>query len=305
MISKSKSIIFMLTVAAVLSSGIWSGTFCGSFEGKIIQKSTTIPVAMGSGMEGAQNEEQAAEKYFAKSEQELIQEARQEGLLTGSEDAFEENSSEIYLKGDMMRVDEQSADGKMSMIYNISDGTVVTLNWDAKTAVTMSADEMGNQMKNVFGDNLEEDEMAAGPDEDSDLFSMKPTGVSKTINGFSCKLFKGTDTDGSYTHLWLTTDSPELFGAFQQIYNKMSGMLNQKDETDNEKAFYEKYKGVSILTKNFSDGLIQIDEIKEIKPQNISSDVFAIPAGFKKVSMQEMMQQQLQQYQNSFPDTNE
>ena len=63
------------------------------------------------------------------------------------------------------------------------------------------------------------------------------------------------------------------------------------------KFFIEK-KSVDMLNLTASSFDINIQEMKDIKAQTLSADLFEVPEGFEKISPREMMEQQMEMYKD-------
>ena len=269
----------------------------GEFEGKIVQRQIYIPLqalsqSAGISTDDLSNPLRIAERLFSKSVDELKQMVQNPAAYR----EFEEITSDIYVKGNKFRIDTQQRGKKISIIYDVQKDQIATLDWKSKRAMITSTRQVGQKMEQMMG-NLPEGmrEMHMGEVEE-DRFNMKSTGKIKTINGFRCELFEGTNSDGDFTHLWLNRDQKDLYQSFMKVFSIIENVGGEKVKKNEEK-FYEEQKGLDVLTQTISDDAISVMEIREIKRQPVPDDLFQVPSHFKKVNIMEMMKQHMQMMQ--------
>jgi len=285
--------IFLVSMTALLLC--FNLSSAADFEGKISQRSTSV---FSYELEDVSSMPEA-EKIFSKSVAELKQMAAQ----NGDPEAYSETLEDVYIKGKMMRIDTRQEGESVSMIYDGRSNKMTTLQHDEKMAMVIDMDQMmhqsealSEQMAQSMGvspgaaPDMMDDEMPG-----KDLFSMKPTGETKTINGFKCELYKGTDSDGGFTHMWIHKGYSDVFESMATAFSRLDA--TDKSDQDKEEQFFRKVKGVPILTKRLSNGEFSIEEIVKISKQSVPDDMLKVPADYKKTSMQEMMQQQMKQMQ--------
>ncbi len=63
--------------------------------------------------------------------------------------------------------------------------------------------------------------MMAEEMEGKDLFFMKSAGETKTINGFTCELYKGTNSEGGFTHMWIHKGYADAFESLSAAFSKL------------------------------------------------------------------------------------
>ncbi len=284
-----KAKIFLVSMTALLLC--FNLSSAADFEGKISQQSTSV---FSYELEDVSSMSEA-EKIFSKSAAELKQMAAQ----SGDADSYSEAPADVYIKGKAMRIDTRQDGQRVSMLFDGRSNKMTTLQHDDKMAMVIDMDQMMHQAEEMREQMAQS--MGVSPDmmEDGmpgkDLFSIKPTGETKTINGFKCELYKGTDSDGGFTHMWIHKGYADVFESMATAFSRLDAP--EKSGQDKEEQFFRKVKGVPILTKSLSNGAFSIDEILKISKQSVSDDMLKVPADYKKTSMEEMMQQQMKQMQ--------
>jgi hypothetical protein len=278
--------VFWVFLAALLLC--FNSAGAADFEGKITQQA--IYAAIYS-LEDADSMA-AADKVFAKTPAEL----RQMALESGDEEAYSEELVDIYIKDGAFLMNTSQDGQRATVIFNSGSSKVTTLIHDQKMAMVTdmtAAAEMEDQMAAAMGMNPEmTQEMMADGMAEEDLFSMKPAGETRTINGFKCELYKGTDSEGDFCHMWIHKGFSDVF---ETLVTAFSGLDRSDAGDDKETAFFKKIKGIPILSKTLSMGDVSINEIKSISRESVASDMFTVPADYKKMDMQEMMMMQMQQ----------
>lgn len=267
------------------------------FEGKIVNRDISLPIYSFPSLNEIEDTESdafqsAVQKLFQKSPDELIQISRSNG---GGDD-IQESISTIYIKGNKYRIDSEEEGEKQSIIYDINTKSIDMVQWESKMVITSSLDEL----KEGFTEMLPtppETEMPEMTEENS-KFSMKATGETRTINGYTCELYVGTNEDGDYTNLWLTSGNKDLFEAFKNMMTVMEESLGKGKLLDEEDKFFIEKKSVDMLNLTASSFDINIQEMKDIKAQTLSTDLFEVPEGFEKISPREMMEQQMEMYKD-------
>ncbi len=281
--------IFLVSVAALL---LWFN-FAGAadFEGKISQQSIFVYAYELENVDSMAE----AEKVFAKSNDQLRQMAAQ----SGDEEAYSEELADIYIKGDAFVVESREDGQRMTVIFDGQSSNITTLMHDQKMAMVtdMNAVEgMGDQMSRMMGEEMMDDEMMGYEMDEEDRFSMKSTGETRTINGFKCELYKGTDSEGDFSHMWIHRGYADVFETLIAAFSKLDAS-GAASEMDKEEQFFKKIRGIPILTKSISMGDLNISEIKEISKQSVPKEMFKVPADYQKMDMQKMMDQQMKQMQ--------
>ena len=214
------------------------------------------------------------------------------------------HTSTIWVKGNLFRTDTKENGEKMAIIFDAKTQKMTTISWKEKKAMVVDVGKMMkaiNNMAEQMGKALGMDanamkQMMQGnqPPAENDLFTLKSTGKKKKINGFNCELYMGTDKEGNPLRVWLATPPATLKQAFDSIEEMTKAMEKVKEMQDKESKFYEKTNKMPILKKwveNNTD--FNFEEFVSFKKQPVSQDLFKVPSGFKIVSMENMMQNQM------------
>jgi len=291
---------FPTNALKILIIGIFlsGAAFAGGFEGKIVQRQIYIPLealsqSAGINTDDISNPQKIAAQLFSKSLDELKQMVQNPAAYR----EFEEETTDIFVKGNKFRIDTEQGGQKISVIYDVDKDQIINLDWNSKQALITSTKQVGQTMEQIMGHLPEGMREMQMKEQEEDRFSMKPTGKMKTINGFRCELFEGTDSEGDYTHIWLSRDQKDLFQSFMKVFSIMEDVSGSEKVKKNEEKFYEEQKGLDVLTQTISGDAISVMEIQEIKKQPVPADLFQIPAGFQQVNMMDMMKKHMHMMQ--------
>ncbi len=276
---RMKSKIFL--VALVFLLVCQNVSFAADFEGKISRREIYVN---SHEFENTDSLSQA-DLYFSKSIEELKKMAAQ----TGDDEAYSEEPADIYIKGEAFLINTLQDGQDTTIIFDSPSAKIITLMHEDKAALVMDMNQMGKMNEQMM------EEMDPAPEmmEEKDLFSMESAGQTRTINGFACELYKGVDSEGDYSHMWIHKGYADVFNTLVTAFSKLD---TQEDaRVGKEEQFFRKIKGIPILTKTISMDELIIDEIMEISPQSVPEKMFTVPRDYKKMDMQEMMQHMMQQ----------
>jgi hypothetical protein len=181
-------------------------------------------------------------------------------------------SMTIWLGKGKMRV-ETSAIGTTpasTMIYRPDKGVFWVLNADEKTYIEV--------LQNPEQNN------APGYPSDSDKAQMRKTGKSKTILSYRCDQYV-VRRPGEETEIWGTTQLGGLMKALDAVLGS-----NRQESTGEWVDELTKLGVYPLVARTKVDGkLIESQEVTKIEKRPIQSDLFELPAGFQKESVQEGM----------------
>jgi len=294
---------FVLVMALFLSVRVQAG----GFEGKIVFRDGQIDLMQVEvpGLSAMQPTHAFAKKAVAVSYdiyRQVIKEVGESGPGVRVHTAI------IWVKGNLLRTDINENGEKTAIIFDSKAQKLTTISWKEKKAVVIDVGKMMKAMNNVaeqmgkaFGldaNAMKQMMQGSQAEKESDLFSLKPTGKKKKINGFKCELYIGTDKDGNLLQVWLTTPTANLRQLYQSMEEMTKAMEKSKEIEDNESKFFEKTDKFPILKKwveNNSD--FNFEEFVSMKKQSVSADLFKVPAGFQVISMENMMQNKMKQLQ--------
>ncbi len=225
--------------------------------------------------------------------------------LQGISDSYEQK---IYLHPDHLRIDSQDADTDQSLIYSKKEETITVVNHNDKSFYVITKDElnaMGDQLQKIQ-DQMEERMKELPPDQQKALKETmekqqqtidnqgintehKATGITKTINTYPCKEYKGYTNGELDEEIWTTKPKQlDMEEKDLQILKDMDAFMDninsdQKLFETNEMDLGNEYEGIPIRTIHLKNGKpYATSEIKEVKSEKFHSKTFATPKSYQQ-----------------------
>lgn len=182
----------------------------------------------------------------------------------------------VYMKGRMVRSDMETDEGPMYAMMDLEQGIMRMVQPSQSRYIEITKQDM-ERMKSMMPDMGGASSLQPEPRE---------TGLSKSINGMSCVAYD-IDKDEGTTRVWVSKDNAQLVEAFSGLMEGVNAMAMDEDETD-ESALVAKY-GFPVLTLRLGHDTYEIEETLSVDSQSVSDELFAVPAGYSKMTMADMM----------------
>ncbi len=183
----------------------------------------------------------------------------------------------VYVKGNMIRSDMETEEGPAYVTMDLGKGVIRMFQPSEKMYIEWTKEDM-ERMKSMMPD------MAMGGA--SEEPEPRETGLSKTINGMSCVAYD-METDEGATRVWVSKDNAQLVKAFAGLMESVNSMTMDEEEKD-PSALVAKY-GFPVLMLRLDYDTYTIEETLSVDRQSVSDDLFTPPAGYKKMTMADMM----------------
>jgi hypothetical protein len=210
--------------------------------------------------------------------------------MMGQNQPAEDVIEEIWLTENGFRSD--SPDNSMIMMFD--KGKMVMLDHEKKTYMEMPMD-LSSEMPGT--EEMDEEDMAAMQGMMQNMgktkISVQSTGQKKTLNGWKCNKYILTMTTMMGTNsmeIWATEDlkiDPNLYTKFSSSMSASNPMMQNMAGSLNEEM--KKIKGVQVLstsTQNIMNQKVSSStELLEFKSGKAPSNLFEIPAAYKKTKM--------------------
>lgn len=249
-----------------------------AFEGMIVQKNTHVPSGVNPAME-------AMEKMFQKMspEQKKMMQENMKGAMGEKSTEPKVSTQTIYIKGTNMRMDlEQAEGGKTFMIMDAKMKVARSCFPDRKAYLEMKFEEIEE-----MGKGLSDMQRGTGVEKpDEKIGELKKTGEKKKINGYMCELYTQQVGD-QVNEYWITKEltMKQIMGDFtdhMKAFGKSGGLGAQQEAL-------MKIDGYPILTITKDRYGTNQNETTKIEKKGLPNDLFAIPTGYQKQSMRDMM----------------
>jgi len=151
---------------------------------------------------------------------------------------------------------------------------------------------MGDALKNLTPEQRTQMESMMGTPKKQPV-AINATGKTLVINGFKSSEYRVAGPK-KMEQLWISTSHPQMRRLFEQMKDAFP------DDAADEKQIWNKIKtGWPVRDITISGGSygptasLSINEITSIKKTHFSAGFFATPAGYKKTTMQNMINDQM------------
>lgn len=275
-----RNITLFFTLILLMASVLMGQTF----EGIIVQKSTTITTG-GAGMPGMAKMLENLPPEQRKAAMDAMR--NMQGNMAGGEGETQESIETLYVKNGKLKIELQQEDEPMAIIMDFKNRAIYTIYPNKKKYMVMTLDEIEKKAKQAR-DMMREMGLDM-PKSTSEVKSkIKKTGKKKNINGFMCEQY--IETKGNKTsEYWITRkiSFKDVFGDYTDILKSLDAMGGE--ETDTSPELYN-IDGFPILSITKSENQTEKEEVLKIEKKKLDDSLFTIPAGYTKITMQDMMQ---------------
>ena len=205
------------------------------------------------------------------------------------EEQLEITEGSVLFAPNRMRHDGMSEGQKVSSIMLVDKNIIQNVFWARKAYTEMDLNQMKKQfeamakqmqdaMKNM--EMYEADANAPGQTE----AKLIKTGRQQTIHGYRCTEVIAYD-EQEVVVAWMTQDT-ELKKVMEEWQTYMA---DYESEEEGVGKLIEELDGIAILEKSYDGFSLQIEELVRLEKKSVDKSSFVIPAGFQKMSMQDMM----------------
>jgi len=254
----------LLTVMAVT---LPSAAFAQQFEGVVKQRTVSVEkyALEDKGFDMSEAIfDVPTERILA-----LREELEADGVMTVEE-------TQMYIKGNLIRTDMETEDGPAYVTMDLEQGIIRMFQPSESMYIEWTKEDMERMktmMPNTGGGSSEQPEP-------------RETGQTKSISGMSCVAYD-MDTEDGVTRVWVSKDNAQLVKAFAGLMESVSAMTMEEGETDASALIAE--HGFPVLMLRLGYDMYTIEETLSVERQSVSDDLFTPPAGYKKMTMADMI----------------
>lgn len=218
----------------------------------------------------------------------------QVGYQQGSSD---KQKVTIYIQDDKFKQVENGGQFSPAVIFDLNSGDIMFVNDEKKLYIILNRDEYLKYIESVITENKDVSTVSRN-------ITLKKTDETAAIAGYSSRKYEIFDNDKLQSEYWVSSDA----GFSEELdMNKMSKLMNEVKRisqnvggsasiSDNEyKIFQEIYEdGYPMKTVYHSpDGdKVFVEEIVTVRKQDIPPSEFQPPAGYEKITYQDILKQQ-------------
>jgi hypothetical protein len=202
-----------------------------------------------------------------------------------------------YVKGSKFR-SQPEGEGQPYMIADVEAGVFRSVQPAEQMYVEWTKEDLQESMQDMMGQMPEGYE---AEDDEGSAPTVRPLGKTRSINGFRCEAYEVRTRD-KLIWAWVTEDHPDAMRAFERMAEGVKEMDPMAESENDPEDIYLQY-GLPILTQEVGmwDGELSdqydIEEVVSIERESVPDSMFEVPAGFRKMTMQDMMKGMMQQPQ--------
>jgi len=203
----------------------------------------------------------------------------------------------LYIQDNKLKQVEDAGQFSPAVIFDLNSGNIVFVNNEKKLYITLSRDEYLKYIESFMSENKNT------PQEKRDV-SLKKTGETGNFAGYASKKLEIYDNGKLQTEYWVSKDP----GFSDEIdLDKMSKLMNEVKRisqnigggasiSDNEyeiiqEIYEEGYPMKTVYYAPEGAGSVT-EEIVSVKKQDIPAAEFLPPAGYEKITYQDILKQQ-------------
>ena len=203
----------------------------------------------------------------------------------------------LYIQDNKLKQVENAGQFSPAVIFDLNSGNIVFVNDEKKLYITLNRDEYLKYIESFMSENKNT------PQEKRDV-KLKKTGETGSFAGYSAKKLEIYDNGKLQTEYWVSKEP----GFSEEIdLDKMSKLMNEVKKisqniggsasiSDNEyKVIQEIYEeGYPMKTVYYAPegGGSVVEEILSVKKEDIPATEFLPPAGYEKITYQDILNQQ-------------
>lgn len=263
------------------------------FEGTIKQRSVQVNLEFLQDLlwnDEAEQEYSDEAQYYAAQASKLFDLPMQRFESMAARGEADITQSTVHVKGSRVRIAGGSGE-EAYMVYDLETGTFRLVNPQESTYLEYSRADMEEQQRRTqrmmaqLGVDMEE--MESEMDVESDRGrSPKALDRSEVINGFRTTGYE-VEAHGQFGRGWCAEDDSKLVQSLEALAAQAAS-LEEEEESDVEDLLCAGQLPIRVHRFDPSVGDYGIEEIVAIDRIPVPDESFAIPPGYKRISMQEM-----------------
>jgi len=122
----------------------------------------------------------------------------------------------------------------------------------------------------------------------------RKTGDRMIIDDVECERYLAKDSEGM-RELWMSDAYGDLRTALDLIHEEMIKGVTHEVATEDDDFWNQMPVGFPVVVKELTPGgSLSIESIQSVKRQPVDAKLFEIPAGYKKITLTEMMKMQME-----------
>ncbi len=199
-----------------------------------------------------------------------------------------------YVKGSKFRTQPVGGNAPYG-VADLDRGIFLNVQPDEQVYVEWTLADMQDGMGPMTGPMPKGSENYDAPKEDA---TIRPLGKTRTINGARTTGYEVRSGE-DITWAWVTNEFTAATRAFRRMIEDMDKLMPGDDDDDDAMALYAQH-GLPMLVQELTvydgqaDGSYEIEEIILVQQESVSDSMFEAPAGYRKMTLQDMMRRMMQ-----------
>lgn len=217
--------------------------------------------------------------------------------VTYEEGAPDKQKITLYVQDNKLKQVENIEPYAPAVIFDLGTGNIIFVNDEKKLYIVLTRDEYLKYIESFMVETKEQTKATRN-------VSLKKTGETADIAGYKSTKYEIYDDGKLQTEYWVSKGPG--FGDEVDL-DKMSGLMNDVKKisqsiggsasiSDKEfkivREIYEDGYPMKTVYHSRDDGTVVIEEIVDVKKQDIPSSAFQPPAGYEKITYQDILKQQ-------------
>jgi hypothetical protein len=203
----------------------------------------------------------------------------------------------IYIQGDKFKQVENGGPFSPAVIFDLNSGDIMFVNDEKKLYIILNRDEYLKYIESVISEN--KDVSIA-----SRNITLKKTDETAAIAGYSSRKYEIFDNDKLQSEYWVSSDAgfseeldmkkmSKLMNEVKRISQNVGGSASiSDDEFKIFKEINESGYTMKAIYHSFDSDKVFVEEIVTVKKQDIPPSEFQPPAGYEKITYQDILKQQ-------------
>ncbi|HVU50269.1 MAG TPA: DUF4412 domain-containing protein [Polyangia bacterium] len=205
-------------------------------------------------------------------------------------------TSTLYVDGDKMRMDNPKSTREHTVVIDAGAKKMMMIDDSEKTYTEITqadmerfGEMMKGMMKNIPPEQRKKMMGGAGPEEKPPELKFEKTGAKKTINGFSCEMYRvvedGKPKEEDCIAPWSASILTRAdFAGLRKFAEDMAKSMGNMSAAGSKNAFqqFDKYPGFPVSRHPLDPNEHEDEVLKSVKRGSIPSSTFTVPAGYTK-----------------------
>ena len=217
--------------------------------------------------------------------------------VTYEQGAPDKQNITLYAQDNKLKQVENTGPFSPAVIFDLETGNIVFINDEKKLYIVLNRDEYLKYIESFMSETKEQTKATRD-------VKLKKTGETEDIAGYKSKKYEIYDNGKLQTEYWVSkepgfgdeVDLDKMSRLMNDVKNISQNIGGSASISDNEyKIIQEIYQDgypMKTVYHSLDDDTVIIEEIVSVKKQDIPATEFQPPAGYEKITYQDILKQQ-------------